>query len=198
MPSADIPFAKLVDLVEGRLPSNERAHLLAQIANNPKAAAQVAQIERIINLARTDATEEVSPYITSRIIHLFQSMPSENPSPLRQRILAVLQLDSKQSPVALGLRSLEQSSTRQLLYNAGKYDLVLQITSANTAWVVVGQLLGPCVDGQVEVYSPTIMTQVKLNDQCEFELPPLPQGSYTLTLQLTGVEIEVTELMLGS
>ena len=197
MPSADIPFAKLVDLVEGRLSPDERAQLLAQVANNPRIAAQVAQIEHIINLARTDTTEEVSSHITSRIIQLFQSLPSERRPTLQQHILAALQLDSRQSPLALGMRSSEQSSMRQLLYNAGEYDLVLQIASIGASWIVAGQLLGPCADGQVEVYSPTIMTQVKFNDQCEFELPPLPQGTYILTFQLTGIEIEVTELSLG-
>jgi hypothetical protein len=40
--------------------------------------------------------------------------------------------------------------------------------------------------------------QAMLNEQCEFRLPPVPAGSYSMTVRVSDVEIEVPRLVLPS
>src|SRR5919198_228173 len=105
MSPSKIPFQRLVDLVEGRLSPDERADVLAQVAANPQAAREVVWLERIIGLMRTDATADAPPYVVARALRLFRQRGAHDAPPLRQRIRAMLQFDSAQRPLPMGVRS---------------------------------------------------------------------------------------------
>jgi hypothetical protein len=194
MPTTKILYERLVDLAEGRLTPEERDAMLAQVAASPTASRELAQLERLIALMRAD-DEAAPPHVIQRAIRLFNQRLVPSPPRLRQRIQALLQFDSAQQP-ALGVRS-GKATTHQLLFSAAGHDLDLRVTAKGVLWVVAGQLLGPCDDGQAELQSPTFQVQAALNELCEFTLPPAPTGNYTFSLHLSDVDIEIVGLEIG-
>lgn len=191
MPTTKILYERLVDVADGRLTSDELDAVLAQIAASPAASRELAQLERLIALMRAD-DEDAPSHVIQRAIRLFNQNRAPRP---RQRLAALLQFDSAQQ-LAMGVRS-GKATTRQLLFSTADHDLDLRVTAKGGLWVVAGQLLGPCADGQAELQSPTFQVQAALNELCEFTLPPAPNGNYTLSLHLSDVDIEIVGLAIG-
>jgi anti-sigma factor RsiW len=133
MPASKIPFERLVDLVEGRLPEDERAELLAQVAASPRASREVAQLASIVELMRTDDAEDAPPHVVARAARLFRQRSAPEAPSLRQRLRAVLQFDSAQRPLAMGVRS-GHTLTRQLLFTSEVRDLDLRISPSDSLW----------------------------------------------------------------
>lgn len=115
--------------------------------------------------------------------------------PLR-RIIALLTFDSHSTGPAFGVRSLP-SASRQMLYSAEEIDLELRITVQNDEYVLAGQVIGEgCADGHVEISGVAARSKATLNEVCEFALPPIPPGNYSLTVRIVDREIEIPELEL--
>lgn len=120
---------------------------------------------------------------------------SERQAPL-PRVIATLIFDSREAGPAFGMRSLNTNS-RQLLYSAQQTDLDLRITIQNEECVVAGQVIREgCVGGVVEISGATGSAEASLNELCEFTLPAIPVGQYSLTIRLPDVEIEIPKLQL--
>ncbi len=193
-----IQFEQLVDLAENRLSAEGRAETLAHIIDCKSCAAQLAHADQIINVMRSDAMEDVPRDVVANAVNLFrsQAVPA-NPS-IARRILAALNFDSAQATPAFGVRSGAVEATRQLLYSAGDTDLDVRITLSGEAWIVSGQVLGECASGgRIELQGASETAQTALNELCEFTLPAVPPGSYTLRLRLPNMEIEVPDLDLA-
>ncbi|NJN96977.1 MAG: sigma-70 family RNA polymerase sigma factor [Anaerolineales bacterium] len=136
-------------------------------------------LEQVIGLMRTDASEDAPPAVITRARRLFQ--PRAVPAPTgRRRIAALLQFDSLQRPLALGVRS-GQPAARQLLLKAESFDLDVRITPTRAAWQVAGQVLGLEASGQVELQGDTATVQADLNDLGEFSLPPPSRQAVTIS-----------------
>lgn len=115
--------------------------------------------------------------------------------PLR-RIVALLIFDSSNAGPAFGVRSLPAAS-RQMLYSAEEIDLELRITEQNDECILSGQVIGEsCAEGRVEISGVAGTSQATLNEICEFTLPPIPPGNYSLTVRMLDREIEIPELEL--
>jgi hypothetical protein len=196
-----LPFKKLADLAEGRLPSNERPQVVEHISACHRCATELTRLEKLIALMRTDKAEEAPQEIIARAVSLFRSRRARAVTPelsLPQRLLAVLSFDSLQTSAAYGIRS-SQAAARQLLYVVGDYDIDLRVAPAGAAWVISGQVFGPnCTGGRIEVEGNERAEQLDLSEQCEFALPPLPTGNYQLRLRLSSAEIEMPELKVGA
>jgi len=83
-----------------------------------------------------------------------------------------------------------------VIYNADGFDLDLRITPLDGGWQVAGQVLGPDTAGFVVVDGALVAERVVLSELCEFVLPPLPDGAYTLTLRLGDLEVSAVDLVL--
>ncbi len=195
MPTTHIQFAKLADLVEGRLLPPERAGVEQHVATCAQCSADVQWLRRTLDLMHTDASEDAPAHVVAHAVRLFRS-PQPAPSPLR-RILAALQWDSGHMEPSFGVRS-GAVAARQLLLNAGPYDVDLRIRPEGSAWVVAGQVLGPSAHGRVMLHSAAKAAETDLNAQSEFVLPVVPEGSYTLTLRLADAAITFEQLELGA
>ena len=115
--------------------------------------------------------------------------------PLR-RIVALLTFDSRKAGPAFGVRSLPATS-RQMLYSAEETDLELRITVQNDECILAGQVIGEgCAEGDVEISGVAGRSKATLNEVCEFTLPPIPVGNYSLTVRMLDREIEIPELEL--
>jgi hypothetical protein len=191
-----LTFAKLANLAEGRLSSNEQEASSAHLATCSHCTSKLNNLKTVVGLMRTDRAEDAPDELVSRAINLFRSraVASKQPS-LVKRIVAALSFDSLQMSPAYGVRS-GQSSARQLLFVAGDYDLDLRITQSGEAWNVSGQVFGEeCVGGKIELEGETAI-QVDLNNQCEFTMAAVPAGSYQLRLRLPNLEVEIPQLEL--
>jgi hypothetical protein len=144
---------------------------------------------------RTDLSEDAPPAVIARARRLFRPQAAPTP-PERRRIPALLRFDSRQQPLALGVRS-GQPAVRQLLLKAEDYDLDVRIIPAGADWQVSGQLLGPTVNGQIELQGDAGILQAALNDLGEFSLPPTSSGVYSLILRLGNLEVELPQLEIG-
>jgi hypothetical protein len=112
------------------------------------------------------------------------------------RIIATLIFDSRKAGPAFGMRSLRMTS-RQLLYSAQQADLDLRIAIQNEECVVAGQVIRDgCAGGLVEISGATGTAEASLNELCEFKLPAIPVGNYSLRVRMSDVEIEIPELEL--
>lgn len=193
--SSHLSFEQLVDLVEGCLPPGEVDPALGHLSTCARCAGEKAWLERIIGLMRTDTSEDAPPAVIARARRLFQPRAVSVPTG-RRRIAALLQFDSLQRPLALGVRS-AQPATRQLLLKAESFDLDVRITPTRAAWQVAGQVLGLEASGQVELQGDTATVQADLNDLGEFSLPPVPSGSYNLLLHLADLDVDLPTLYIG-
>jgi hypothetical protein len=193
--SNHIPFAKLVDLAEGRILRDTPGEHLARC---PDCAARLTQLEGLLNTMRQDALEDAPPSLVARAVALFRALSTEAAPSLMRRIVAALRFDSLQMSPAYGVRSSGQTGARQLLYSAGENDLDLRLSQSDEAWVISGQVLGPdCMSAEIELKGETSEAQrAVLNDQCEFRLSPVPPGSYSLRLRLVDREVEIPQLEL--
>src|SRR5438034_11031576 len=99
-----------------------REHILACTV----CAAQIAWLERVIGLMRTDTAEQLPARAVAAAKRLFRP-PAQTAWPAaRQQLMATLQFDSARTPVALGRRAGAQTE-RQLLFAVSSYLLDLRI-----------------------------------------------------------------------
>jgi hypothetical protein len=193
-----IPFSRLIDLVEGRFSPDELAGARLHLGECPRCAAEMAWLERVIGLMRTDSAEHAPAQAVATAKRLFRpaAQPQARPA-ARTRLVAMLQFDSARTPIALGMRS-GVPAERQLLYSVSSYLLDLRLAPQGSLWVISGQLLGADAGRQVELDGPAGTLRTTLNDLSEFVLPPAPAGAYTLRLQLDDLDIMVDGLEVGA
>jgi hypothetical protein len=107
-----------------------------------------------------------------------------------------LTFDSRSAGPAFGMRSLH-TAWRQLLYSAQESDVDLRIRVQNEECFITGQVIHEgCDGGFVEISGPGGSSQVSLNALCEFTLPTIPVGKYSLRVMLPDVDIEIPDLEL--
>ncbi len=196
-----LPFEKLADMAENRLQAVERAAAETHVSACSRCSAQLARVSQTINLMRTDEAEDAPRAAVASVLNMFRARAAaadaaREPS-LVQRVLAALNFDSAQLTPAYGVRS-GQATARQMLYSAGENDIDLRVQPSGDAWVVSGQVLGQCAGGRIRLEGTSGEAEAELNELCEFTLPALQSGSYTLRLRLDEVEVEVPELRLGA
>ncbi|HVF57884.1 MAG TPA: hypothetical protein VM934_17160 [Pyrinomonadaceae bacterium] len=195
-----ISFARLADLVEGRLTSGDAAEAQAHISGCRRCSQQATELGRVTQLMRTDTSKDAPRDVLLNAVEMFRARPvaEEKPGFLR-RLVATLSFDSSSLTPAFGVRSGQAAPARQLLFSTGKMDVDLRLAPGGEGWTVSGQVLGPCpAGGRVEIEGSReavgAAESAELNNLCEFILPPVPAGSYTLRLRLDDLEVEIPEL----
>ncbi|MBC7930456.1 MAG: hypothetical protein H7Z38_07780 [Rubrivivax sp.] len=194
-----IPFARLADLVEGRLTTDEARDDRGHLGACARCAEQAAQLGRVTQLMRADTSEDAPRGAIFNAVRMFPARPAAEAAPgILRRIVAALTFDSNALAPAFGVRSGQSAPARQLLFSAGDFDVDLRLAPGGEGWTVSGQVLGRCAGGEVELGEAgrAALSSVALNDLCEFTLPPVPEGSYALRLRLNELEIEIPDLSL--
>jgi len=188
-----LAYAALADLVEGRLSAAERTAAEQHLAVCERCAADREWLAATIGLMRDDRLVDAPDRAVERAIGIFRPRIAPQQPRLLRRIVAALSFDSGlPQQQAFGVRS-GLPSARQLLWSAAPYDVDLRIEARGEALVVAGQVLGPCRGGDVALQGPAAAA-ASLNEQCEWTLPPVPPGDYTLLLRLGDAEIAIPDL----
>jgi hypothetical protein len=193
MAESDINYEQLVDLAEGRIASADANMVRQQIANTP-AASELAALDRLVQLMRSDKSEDAPSYVIQRALRLMRQ-PAPERGGLR-RLLALVQFDSYHQPLAAGVRS-GPDAVRQMLFVAEDTELDLRIVPENGLWRIAGQVLGADTAGSITLSGAEADHEVALNELSEFQLPPVHKGSYSLILRTGTYEI-VAEMEIGS
>ena len=165
---------------------------MAHIATCSTCDDTLRRVEQLILIMRSDSTSDAPRDVLMSAINIFSQ---QKRSPLR-RVVALLTFDSRKPGPAFGMRSLPGAS-RQLLYSAEETDLDLRITMQNDECILAGQVIGEgCAKGHVEISGLGGRSEATLNEECEFTLPPIPAGNYSLTIRMLDRQIEIPELEL--
>ena len=189
--SNHLTFEQLTDLAENRAPqaSIDSAHLIAC----HQCSELFEQLQYAFSVMRTDTDEDAPRDVLFQAINVFQ--PARKVS-LATRILAALSFDSLTAEPAFGTRS-ASTEVRQLIFTAAGNDIDLHISPAGNSWIIAGQLLSEsCEDGEVAIEGENVSLSTRLNESCEFKLPAVPSGDYTLRLRFSDIEVEVPRIEL--
>lgn len=187
--STHIPIDTLANIAENSA-TPERETAMTHISTCSTCDDTLRRIEQLILMMKSDSTKDAPRDVLMAAINIFSQ---EKPSPLR-RIVALLTFDSRNPGPAFGMRSLPGAS-RQLLYSAEETDLDLRITVQNDECILAGQVIGEgCAEGHVELSGAGGRSEATLNEECEFRLPPIPAGNYSLTIRMLDRQIDIPEL----
>ena len=188
-----IALEALADIAEDRATPGALAAAMAHVATCSACDDTLNRLRQLILMMRSDPVTDAPRDVLLSAIHTFSPPRQQPPLP---RIIATLIFDSRKAGPAFGMRSIHTTS-RQLLYEAQHTDLDLRITIQNEECVVAGQVIREgCVGGLVEISGATGSAEASLNELCEFTLPAIPVGHYSLTVRMLDVEIEIPELEL--
>jgi len=191
-----IPFAQVVDLVEGRLSTVAQAQALAHTAACARCAAEIDGIKHVIGLMRADTADDPPAQVVNLAVGLFRTRRAPEPIAARRRLLTALRFDSWRTLPQAGMRGGTRSE-RHLLFNAEGFDVDVRITRSGEVWTISGQVLGPEQGGQVELHGASGTLQCALTELSEFKLSPVPPDIYRLIVQLSSVEVEISGLEVG-
>lgn len=196
-----IPFERLADVAEGRLAPEEERDVRTHLAACPACAGQLAEVERVTNLMRADNSVDAPRDVLMSAVRLFEMRPAREGfvAGALRRIVASLSFDSLAPGLAYGVRSGGAAAPRQLIFSAGDVDVDLRLAPSAEGWTVTGQILGECAGGWAELSGAGVEggPRAELNTLCEFALPAVPAGSYTLRLGLGDTLVEVPALDLN-
>jgi hypothetical protein len=189
--SSHVSLEILTDIAEDRATAEAREAAMVHVATCFDCHDTLSRLQRVISMMKNDTVPDAPRDVLVSAINIF----SPRTQPPVRRIIATLIFDSRTTGRAFGLRSLH-SVSRQLLYSAAEEaDLDLRITIQNEECIVTGQVIRDlCSGGIVEISGVTGAAQASLNELCEFALPPVPIGTYSLRLTMPDVEIEIPEL----
>lgn len=189
--SAHISLETLADMAENRVAGAALDSALGHLATCSACDDTLSRLRHLVLTMKSDRAADAPRYVLVSAINIFS--PSQ--SPLR-RVVAILTFDSRSAGPAFGMRSLHTSS-RQMLYSAQEADVDLRITVQNDECIVAGQIIRDgCAGGVVEISGASGSSETSLNDLCEFTLPAVPIGSYSITVTMLDVEIVIPELEL--
>jgi hypothetical protein len=190
--STHIAIGTLANIADDRATSEVREVAMAHIRTCSTCHETLRQLQQLILMMKSDSTPDAPRDVLTSAVNIYSQ---EQRVPLR-RIIALLIFDSRNAGPAFGVRSLPAAS-RQMLYSAEEIDLELRITVQNDECILAGQVIGEgCAEGQVEISGVAGRLKATLNEICEFTLPPIPMGNYSLTIRMLDREIEIPELEL--
>ena len=197
--SQHISFSALADLAENRTTTDEGSAAMTHISTCTKCGNELRELEQVMLMMRTDTEPDAPRDLIAYAVNIFAQRRESGAPSLLRRIVAALTFDSSANLApAFGVRS-GQTTSRQLVYSAEGNDVDLRLMPLDDQWVVAGQLLGESWEaGEVILEGETGTAAVRLNELCEFTLPPMPSGNYTLVLRLGNIELEVPQLELKS
>lgn len=191
-----VPLTQLIDLAEGRLSDEERAHLLDQIGDDPDILDEVSRFAKLIELMRNDTSIDPPSEVLTRAIHLYRTHHPQTESSFRRHLKAMLQFDWRQPVVIASLRA-SRTTMQQLLFIADEYAIDVRLTASGVFWGVAGQVLGAKAGGVVELRGTNTLQRAVFDENCKFVMQPVTAGRYSLFVQTDTADIDIDELQIG-
>jgi hypothetical protein len=191
------PFDRLTNLVRGDLSTDQQAEIAAHVVTCPLCADEVAWLEHILELYRTDESVSAPPAAIRSVRDFFRSKVTPQGEESWRHITAELTFDSAHMPPAIDVRS-DTAMKRQMVFRAAEFELDIHVASTRSGWIIFGQVLGSDEGGHAELQEPTGPLRVPLNELRQFTLSPVAAGTYTLIVWLKDTVIEIPRLEIVS
>ena len=190
--SSHILLETLVEIADGRLTGAPREAAMTHVATCSACNDTLGRLERLIVTMKNDKSNDAPRDVLQSALNIFW----QERQPGLRRIVAILMFDSRNAGPAFGMRSVHTAS-RQMLFSAEDTDLDLRITVQDEECILAGQVICTgCSGGVVEISGAEGSAEVNLNELCEFTLPAVPVGNYSLRVRIRDIEIEIPELEL--
>jgi hypothetical protein len=197
-------FERLIDYLDGQVATDEDKRIKAHLAAGCRlCASDISWYEKVTAIAAEDETIEPPPWVTKRVVRLFEARAGK--PGLREKVtqlIASLVFDSLAQPAIEGVRSTE-TINRQLLYRADDYSIDLQISLSDSPGAeLVGQILRKD-DLEFESVSRVPLDLMRkgetvcsttTNETGEFQIPSVAFGEYDLKIDLDDVSITLAGL----
>lgn len=144
--------------------------------------------------ARVRFSEMPAPLRRRLVDHFEMWAVDRRPARLRDRIKAMLDVDTGVTPALAGLRGAGTDTGRQLLFTSDAADVAINVRDAKVPAVLDGQVLP--ADGDDAVYvelllDGEVVAEVAADDTGSFLVEGVPAGAYTLVITVGDREIEV-------
>ena len=199
-----VGFERLIDHLDGRLPSDESEQAAAHLESGcSQCAATRAWYQRVRAVMASDRTVEPPPWVLRRAARLFDERQSGEKSITRAASGVVrLIFDSLKQPAMAGARSAGRDK-RVLLYSLDDYSIDLQIASSDESRAdLIGQVLstaGPGFESVARV--PVALARrgksfrsTTTDEVGVFVINKLPRGEYDLQIEARDMAINVVGL----
>ncbi len=183
-----VTFNKLVDWVENRLPATDATEVAAFVAQNSEAQETVAWLRQFASASAALHISTPPQQVRDTLRARFDQYAAQQPS-FFERLFATLTFDSGLQMATAGIRSAaSEGQQQQLIYSTDSAEIALNIIrSPSNEFAVFGQLFPftdiPLDDFSIQMVQADNEVQITgTNELGEFELTPLPAGSYELVV----------------
>jgi hypothetical protein len=201
-----IPFAQLLDWVEGRLSAHEASSITTDLAAADRPTqANLGWIQAF--QAATSDIQLVAPPSSVRTLleSRFAAYARTRQTPnIVQQLIAFLSFDSYMAPTMAGVRSGQgPSGQRQYVYATDDADIALNFRQRPSVgdYILSGQVFpkGPAVPLSLHANiqsNDQAFGEAEVDDLGEFVFEGIPPGEYELTLSNSAIQILIAPIML--
>jgi hypothetical protein len=190
-----IPFAEMVDWVEGRLAPSRAAEVAEIVARHEPLQMQVAWIRDFLKTAQGMTLQEPPADLRAQLRRQLRARFTPKPLGWIRRQVAALTLDSGFAPLAAGVRGADAGS-RQLIFRSDTADVILTLVPAAQGTLNLhGQVLPLAQETTPEIYAIQLLSGAQeaalttSDDLGEFLLAEITPGDYELVL--SGPQLEL-------
>ena len=197
--NSHLSVEKIADAIENRLPENERQTIQSHLKNCPHCANEYKILARSINLMKIDESGDAPPVALDFAKNLFRARKqlAAPETSVTQKILATLKLDVSPFSPAFGERSAAAEAVRQMLFEAGDFDLDLRVRAGASGFNLAGQVLGELAEQNlIGLENAEFKAATSIGESGEFKIQNVPPGSYELILRMGATEIIIQDLAL--
>jgi anti-sigma factor RsiW len=201
MNTAHPSHERLVNLAQGLLGAFERSWVEQHVAQCAGCLAELARLSESSSSPTTASEPPAERNVLARARWALQQRPRIHPGRASkiEHFAGALRFDSATMNSAFGIRGSADSSQRQLLFEAGPFEIELRTTAAREGWRISGQVLGPtdATFGEVRLVGAHANARSIMTELLEFNLPVVPAGTYGLELDVgTGATVRIESLEL--
>ena len=191
-----IEFEKLIGRFEETLAAGEAVAVNTHLEECGACSIEAKKLAEFFAYKEPAATETVSQAVTAHLLNIYQpgkfrSATQSTAPPSRFTLI----FDDWQTAMNERFRG---TFKRQILYNAGDYDLDLRMTFDDNTCILAGQVLPDVPGGVVELSGGGAVHSADLNERSEFQFPSVPQGVYSLRLRFKGADLLIESVPLQS
>jgi anti-sigma factor RsiW len=201
MNTAHPSYERLVNLAQGLLGALERSRVEQHVAQCPRCLADLARLAEPRSTPTNTSNAQTDRNVLARARQALhpRSRKRHGRAAGVEQFSGALRFDSATMTSAFGIRGSADGSQRQLLFEAGPFEIELRTTPAREGWRISGQVLGPteATFGEVRLVGTRANARSIMTELLEFNLPVVPAGTYGLELDVgTGATVRIESLEL--
>jgi hypothetical protein len=192
-----IEFTKLIEKYEGTISLSKELEISQHLSQCSDCVLMSKKLAGFFEYTQIYKSEEVAQNVTANLLNIYQPNKSATKKEgFVKRLFGKLVFDDWQ--IVLNER-LAFADTRQMLYKVLDFDIDIRLQFANGKCLVSGQIFPDLKEkGKVKIVSKNGQTEAQLNENCEFILSPVSEGTYDIEIDFNNTHIEISKIALIS